>query len=103
MIRVNRWTATALSATFLLLALLIAGVRIVRAEPAAVEITVSETTPSGPSDRSPTATGNPTVEIHKPIAGRNFVIVPFTTELQAPPTGSMVKPSCSFSLTESRC
>ncbi len=35
MIRVNRWTAVALAATFLLLALLIAGTRIVQAEAAA--------------------------------------------------------------------
>ncbi len=35
MIRVNRWTAAALTATFLLLALLIAGTRVVQAEPAA--------------------------------------------------------------------
>jgi hypothetical protein len=36
----------------------------------------------GPSDPSPTAMGNPKGEINKPIAGRNFVIVPFATELQ---------------------
>ncbi len=37
MIRVNRWTIAALTATFLLLALLMAGTRVVQAEPAADE------------------------------------------------------------------
>jgi hypothetical protein len=35
MVRVNRWTATALSTILLFLGLLIAGTRIVQAEPAA--------------------------------------------------------------------
>ena len=34
MIRVNRWTAAALTATFLLIALLIAGTKVLEAEPA---------------------------------------------------------------------
>lgn len=82
MIRVNRWTATVLTAAFMLLSLLIAGVRVVRAEPDAVEKTVIASTPSSPPDRSAAAADNSTAAIHRPIAGHNFMIVPFTTELQ---------------------
>ena len=51
MIRVSRWTATALTATFLLLALLLAATKVVQAEPTAEKKAASPSALSAPSDR----------------------------------------------------
>lgn len=59
---VNRWTAAAFFATFLLVALLIAGTTIVQADPAAEEKAASPPPLSGPSDRSPPPSADPTAE-----------------------------------------
>ena len=62
MTRVNRLTAAALTVTFLLLTLLIAGTTIVQAEPATEEKVVDVPASSASSDQSPTATADPTAE-----------------------------------------
>ena len=92
MIRVNRWTAAALTAAFLLLALLIAGTRVVQAGPTADGNTDSPAV-SNSSNQSPPTTHNIMAEFSKPVAGRNFgcalyyrIAARDVPELTTPPT-----------------
>ncbi|HWB07816.1 MAG TPA: M56 family metallopeptidase [Pirellulales bacterium] len=81
-VRVNRWTATALSAVFLFLGLLIAGTRIVQAEPALPEAepavkqeSAVRTSSSSPAIMSALSPGErPPWNTNNPYAGNVFAV-----------------------------